>query len=74
MPVLEIPKDSRLYLYYGVGTDPETAKPIIKSQSYSAVKHDATAQDIFDVAQQMVSLQKYSLDEIRLVEYTELTS
>ncbi|MGE4413660.1 MAG: DUF1659 domain-containing protein [Candidatus Caldatribacteriota bacterium] len=74
MPVLEIPYDSRLYLYYVVGTDPETGKPIIKSQSYSSVKHDATSQDIFDVAQQMVSLQKYTLDEIRLAEYTQLTS
>ncbi|MGE4413656.1 MAG: DUF1659 domain-containing protein, partial [Candidatus Caldatribacteriota bacterium] len=73
-PVLEIPQDSRLYLYYVVGTDPETAKPIIKSQSYSAVKHDANNQDVFDVANQMVSLQKYPLDVIRLAKYIELSS
>ena len=74
MPVVVIPYDSRLQLNLVTGTDPESGKPIIKRTYFNNVKDSAAEQDIFDVANQLVSLQKYSLDEIRLNQSNQLTS
>ena len=74
MPVVVVPYDSRLQLRLVTGIDPETSSPIIKNFYFSKVKASATEQDIFDVANQIVNLQNYSLDEIRLNETSQLTS
>ncbi len=74
MPVLVVPYDSILQLRLVTGTDPETSAPIIRTKSFNKVKNTATDQDIFDVANQLVSLQNYSLDEIRLRQASQLTS
>jgi len=74
MPVVVIPYDSVLQLRLVTGTDPESSKPIIRTKSFNRVKDIAAEQDIFDVANQLVSLQKYSLDEIRLNQSNQLTS
>jgi hypothetical protein len=74
MPVVVVPYDSRLQLKLVTGIDPEDSSPIIKNFYFSKVKESATEQDIFDVANQLVSLQKYSLDEIILNETSQLTS
>ncbi|KUK99307.1 MAG: hypothetical protein XE08_0113 [Parcubacteria bacterium 32_520] len=74
MPVVVIPYDSRLQLNLVTGTDPESGKPIIKRTYFNNVKESAAEQDIFDVATQLVSLQKDSLDSIELTKNFELTS
>jgi hypothetical protein len=74
MPVVVVPYDSRLQLRLVTGVDPEDSSPIIKNFYFSKIKSSAAEQDIFDVANQIVSLQKYSLDEIRLNETSQLTS
>ncbi len=74
MPVVVVPYDSRLQLRLVTGIDPETSAPIIKNFYFSKIKASATEQNIFDVANQIVSLQNYSLDEIRLNETSQLTS
>ncbi len=74
MPVVVIPYDSVLQLRLVIGTDPESGKPIIRSKSFNRVKYTATEQDIFDVANQLISLQKYGIDEIRLNKAAQLTS
>ncbi|MDD3655405.1 MAG: DUF1659 domain-containing protein [Atribacterota bacterium] len=74
MPVLVIPYDSILQLRLVIGTDPESSKPIIRTKSFNRVKDTADEQDVFDVANQLISLQKYSLDEIRLNKSAQLTS
>lgn len=74
MPVLVVPYDSVLQLRLVTGTDPESGNPIIKTKSFNKVKETATEQDVFDVANQLVSLQNYSLDEIRLNQSAQLTS
>jgi hypothetical protein len=74
MPVVVVPYDSRLQLRLVTGIDPEDSSPIIKNFYFSKVKASAAEQDIFDVANQLVSLQKYSLDEIILNETSQLTS
>ncbi len=74
MPVVVVPYDSRLQLRLVTGLDPEDSSPIIKNYYFSKVKASAVDQDIFDVANQLVSLQKYSLDEIRINQTSQLTS
>ena len=43
-------------------------------QELGKVKYEADEQDVFDVANQLVSLQKFNLDEIRLNQSAQLTS
>jgi len=74
MPVVVVPYDSVLQLRLVTGTDPESGSPIIKTKSFNKVKDSAVEQDIFDVANELVSLQNYSLDEIRLRQTSQLTS
>ncbi|MDD5638045.1 MAG: DUF1659 domain-containing protein [Atribacterota bacterium] len=69
-----MPYDSILQLRLVIGTDPESSKPIIRTKSFNRVKDTADEQDVFDVANQLISLQKYSLDEIRLNKSAQLTS
>ena len=74
MPVIVVPYDSALQLRLVTGTDTESGNPIISTKTFNKVKDSATEQDVFDVANQLVSLQKYGLDEIRLRETSQLTS
>ena len=74
MPVVVVPYDSRLQLNLVTGIDPETSNPIIKRTYFSNVKETATEQDIFDVADELVSLQKNSLDGIELTKSMQLTT
>lgn len=74
MAVLVIPYDSTLQIRLVAGINPESGKPIIRSKSFNRVKNTANEQDVFDVANQLISLQKSSLDEIRLNKSEQLTS
>ena len=74
MPVVAIPYESVLQLRLVTGTEPESGAPIIKTKSFNKVKDSASEQDTFDIANQLVSLQKYGLEEIRLRKTTQLTS
>ena len=73
MPVLVVPSDSRLQLSLVTGINPETGKPIVKKTYFNNVKHDAEEQDVYDVATQLISLQKDSLDSIDLSKNMQLT-
>jgi len=57
MPVVVVPYDSRLQLRLVTGLDPEDSSPIIKNFYFSKIKSSAVEQDIFDVSNQLVSLQ-----------------
>jgi len=74
MPVVVVPIESRLELNLVTGTDPETSAPIIKRTYFNNVKDSSAEQDIFDVANQLASLQNYSLDSIELTKNMQLTS
>ena len=74
MPVVVVPLHTVLQLRLVTGTNPETGKPIIRTKSFSRIKDSAAEQDVFDVANQLVSLQKYTLDETRLNKSFQLTS
>jgi hypothetical protein len=74
MPVVVIPYDSRIQLNLVTGVDPETSAPIIKRTYFSNVKDSAADQDVFDVANQLASLQNDSLDGIERTNSMQLTS
>ena len=71
--VITVPRDSSLQLRLVVGTNPETGAPIIQSKTFSKIKSAALEQDVYDAATALVGLQKYTVDEIRLEQESQLT-
>ena len=71
--VITVPRDSSLQLRLVVGTNPTTGAPIINSKSFSNIKSTALEQDAYDVANALIGLQKYTVDEIRYAEEAQLT-
>ena len=69
----KIPYNSRLSLIFQTGTDPTSGAPILKTKSYTNVKHDATDDDVYDVANAIANLQKYPLYEIQRTDKGKLT-
>jgi len=71
--VVTVPRDSSLQLRLVVGTNPETGAPIVNSKTFNKIKPTAIEQDAYDVANALVDLQKYAVDEIRLEKEFQLT-
>ena len=71
--VIAVPQDSKLQLRFVVGTNPTTGAPILKTKTFSKVKSSAINQNIYDVATTLVGLQKYPVDEIRIIRSYQLT-
>ena len=71
--VVTVPRDSALQFRLVVGTNPDTGAPIIQSKSFSKIKSAALDQDVYDTATALVGLQKYTVDEIRLGQESQLT-
>ena len=68
-----VPRDSALQLRLVVGTNPDTGAPIINSKTFNKIKSTAIEQDAYDVANALVDLQKYTVDEIRFDKESQLT-
>jgi len=71
--VVTVPRDSSLQLRLVVGSNPETGAPIVNSKTFTKVKSAAIEQDAYDVANALVGLQKYPLNEIRFEKEFQLT-
>ena len=71
--VITIPRDSSLQFRLVVGTNPETGAPIINSKTFANIKSAALDQDAYDTATALIGLQKYTVDEIRLGQESQLT-
>jgi hypothetical protein len=71
--VITVPRDSSLQLRLVIGTNPSTGAPIINSKSFAKIKSTALEQDAYDVAGDLISLQKYPVDEIRFEKESQLT-
>lgn len=65
--VITAPRDTKLQIRYVTGTNPETGAPIIKTKTYTKIKDTASDQSIYDVAMALQDLQKYTVDEIRIL-------
>ena len=71
--VITVPRDSALQFRLVVGTNPLTGAPIINSKSFGNIKSAALDQDVYDTANALIGLQKYTVDEIRLGKESQLT-
>ncbi len=71
--VVTVPRDSALQLRLLVGSNPETGAPIVNSKTFNKIKSTAIEQDAYDVANALVGLQKYPLNEIRFEKEFQLT-
>ena len=47
-------------------------KTKVKSKTFSSVKHDASAQNVYEVAEALMNLQEYSTIEIAKIDNTTL--
>ncbi len=71
--VVTVPRDSALQFRLVVGSNPETGAPIVSSKTFTKIKSTAIEQDAYDVANALVGLQKYPLNEIRFEKEFQLT-
>ena len=71
--VVTVPRDSALQFRLIVGTNPETGAPIVNSKTFANIKSAALDQDAYDTATALIGLQKYTVDEIRLGQESQLT-
>ncbi len=62
--VIEAKNASSLKIKFDCGMDLETGKQVTKLRTYSNVKPTASALDVYNVADALVSLQKHDLLEV----------
>ncbi len=71
MPVDVIPVTSRLQLRLNTGLD-ENLNPVFRTRSFSNVKTGADNEDLFELAQEIGSLQVHTIDSVRRLDEVEL--
>ena len=62
------PSSLRIKLDLGM----ENGKTKVKSKTFSALKYDASAQNVYDVAESLMALQEYTPIEIAKIDNTTL--
>ena len=72
MSVVEGKNPTSLRMKFDLGFDSVTNKTKVRSKTYSNVRHNATSQDIYDVAIKLQALQKHEVIEICKIENTTL--
>ena len=72
MSVIEGKNPTSLRMKFDLGLDDVTNKTKVKSKTYSNIRHEASSQDIYDVATKIESLQEYAVIEICRIENTTL--
>lgn len=71
MAVTKTPVNSTIRLSLVTGLDTQGG-PILKQTNLSNVKSNAADQDLFDVANALVSLQEYALEGIKRLDTADL--
>ena len=72
MTVIAAKNPSSLRVKLDAGLNDSTGKTIVKSRTYSNLKHDANNQDVYDVAQALKALQDYPVIEVLKQDSTTL--
>ena len=70
MAVNEMQNPSSLRIKLNLGM--EDGKTKVRSKTFSALKYDAPAQDVYDVAEALIGLQEYDHLEIAKIDNTTL--
>ena len=72
MAIIVANNPAGLRLKFDLGKDPLTGKTKVKSKTFSNVKHDASNEDVYEVASALQSLQEYPVIEIAKIDNTTL--
>ena len=72
MSVITMNNPSSLRLKLDAGRDDSTGNTIVKSKTYSNLKHNANNQDVYDVAEALMGLQEYEILEVAKIDNTTL--
>ncbi len=70
MAVNEMQNPSSLRIKLNLGM--EDGKTKVRSKTFSSVKHDASAQNVYDVAETLMELQEYQTIEVAKIDNTTL--
>jgi hypothetical protein len=70
MAVTEAKNPSSLRIKLDLGMEDGRTK--VRSKTFSSVKHDASAQNVYDVAQALMGLQEYQTTEVAKIDNTTL--
>ena len=70
MAVREVKNPSSLRIKLDLGMVDGRTK--VKSKTFSSVKHDASSQNVYDVAEALMGLQEYQTIEIAKIDNTTL--
>ena len=70
MAVNEMQNPSSLRIKLDLGM--EDGKTKVRSKTFSSLKHDASAQNVYDVAEALMGLQEYETLEIAKIDNTTL--
>ena len=69
--VVEAKNPSSLKVKFDCGLN-DNGKTVVKSRTYSNLKHNAALSDVLNVAEALASLQQYSVLEISKIDNTTL--
>ena len=72
MSVITMNNPSSLKIKLNAGKDYSTGNTIVKSKTYSNLKHNANNQDVYDVAKALMDLQESEVLEISKIDNTTL--
>ena len=70
MAVTEAKNPSSLRIKLDLGMEDGRTK--VRSKTFSSVKHDASAQNVYDVAEVLMGLQEYQTIEVAKIDNTTL--
>ncbi len=73
LSVIETNNPSSLKIKFNCGLD-EYGKTIVKSRSFSNLKHNALSLDVYNVAEALASLQQHSLASVIKQDNTEISA
>lgn len=73
MSVKELKNPSSLKLKFDCGLDDSTGKTKVKSKTFSNIKHDASADNVYQVGEAIASLQNHDLLEVIKLDNTTLS-
>ena len=72
MAVTVLNNPAGLRLKFDLGKDDSTGKTKVKSKTFSSLKHNALAQNVYDVGEDLMALQEYEVIEIAKIDNTTL--
>ena len=72
MSVITMNNPSSLKVKLDAGMDDLTGNTIVKSKTFSNLKHNANNQDVYDVAEALMGLQDYAIIEVLKQDSTTL--